>query len=652
MSFLKKKLIKKIENPHDGEKWEIIPEEYYRLFPNGNSDKVPIELLDEILSDKELFEHCSVLFRNNCNLKFIAHRNNIGDTVYYYTFSKSSVINALKENKYRYKKNPNKYTRLNQLIETSEYSFYENEVAESIISIGEKKIKIKDIIKLLGYPITENNFISSLNELNISISELVEILQKPPLNLIQDFRNEEVSIMDGYNFPEDEKKQISQNVNYINNNSYLFNKITGSNYYVLDIINFFKEKNIEEYVKKYDKILGYSFAEIALILNNYIFQNDYEHLFEYAKPGKFIRMPDELRNKLENFIELYIPDPLAEKEFLGDNNYSDVEIDEDLKNKILEEIPANYTDLQKVYFIYKYICANFVYDPYYLAGSQKEKHDINNHKNINNVKNINLNKNQVVCYDISVVLAKLIEALGLPVQVIDSKGKSLIKYGSSHAAVVTKIGYYWIKLDIAEGLIHNDMTYQQLKGEIRNFIILNSVNRTYQNAKREIEEVERELNLKYDSFKKYTDALEEYKAKYANNNAVSFDEKIDIVISSLLEQSIDDTSKILYVKDVIDQIFGEESDKCFVAFVGSKINTRSANEVALGCILVCNKDCETFNSNNSGNRYYFFPNLREFQELTKDQIEELIREKKIIGIDQLEINLRGIDVQLTEDQGR
>ena len=659
MNLFTTSLLKKMKNSNNEDIWVIRKGKYLTLFPDGDDSKISLKLLDEILCNDDLYKYCLELLSKNCYLK-IYKSNSIYDNEFLCcNFSKFSIINALIESKDRYQKDSKKSKKVEELINTSSYDFYLEKVEESYIIIGNKNIKIKDIINWLNSPLTEKNLIITLKKLNITISELIEALKKPPMNLFHIYGTLETSILEGHRFPKEVKKQLVQNISYLNENSYLFNILPNSNYYVLDIIDFFRNNNIEEYVKNNDNILGYSFQEIAIFLNEYLFGEDIEHdilseernFFSYSFSES---LPKNLEEILENFMDLYIPDPLAEKEFLVKNNYSNVEVDEELINQILKEIPENYTDFQKVYFVYKYICANFVYDPYYLAGSQREKYDINHHKQIESVKNINLINNKVVCYDISVIIAKLIERLGLPVQLITSNGKKLNDYGSRHAAVKTKVGEYWIKLDIADGLIHNDMTYQHLTGNVYKFSILNIVKRTCLKAKREMEEVDRDFNEKYDSYKKHVTALNEYRDKYSKNDTVSFDEKIGVVIAAIQNSKIDDTSKILYVKDVIKIVFGGKEDKCFVAFVGSKINTRTKNEIALGCILICN-DSGILTEGELGQKYYLFPNLREYKELSKEQIEELIRTGRIVGIKQFEIDIAGLDAKLNygdNDGGR
>ena len=653
MSLFTKKYLKKMKKSNNEEIWVIKKGQYSKLFPDENERNISSAFIDEIMANDDFYNYCLNRLSNNHPIRIYKSNSELS----YSDFSKLNIINALIKNEYRYY-SLKSIKKIEELFETVSYSCYLEKIANTSVVTGNKEIKVKDIMDLLSSTIIEKDFITQLNQLNITINDLMEILQRPPFFLYHNYRLSQTSILKGYNFPEDIKQTILENVNYLSENSYLFNRLPNSNYYVLDIIDFFKNNNVEEYKKENDTILGYSFPEIAIYLNNYLLGIDIEHdtlskernIFTFT----FIRsLPQELQDTLTEFVDKYIPDPLAEKEFSAQNNYSDVEVDEELINQILKEIPENYTDFQKVYFIYKYVCAHFVYDPYYLAGSQKEKYDINHHKQKESVKNINLVNNNVVCYDISVIIAKLIERLGHPVQLITSDGKKLNDYGSRHAAVKTKVGEYWIMLDIANGLIHNDMTFQQLTGQVNNFSILNIVKRTCLKAEQEMEEVDRDFNEKYDSYKKHVKALDEYKSRYANNDSVSFEEKVQVVISSVLDSQIDDTSKILYVKDVINMVFGGKDDKCFIAFVGSKINTILRNEIALGCILICDERGVLNNESDEGKRYYLFPNLREYKEITKKQIEDLISNKKIIGIRQLEIDLVGLDQKLYyEDEGR
>ena len=90
----------------------------------------------------------------------------------------------------------------------------------------------------------------------------------------------------------------------------MFNILPNSNYYVLDIIDFFRNNNIEEYVKNNDNILGYSFQEIAIFLNEYLFGEDIEHdilseernFFSYSFSESLPKNLEEILEKIKNII--------------------------------------------------------------------------------------------------------------------------------------------------------------------------------------------------------------------------------------------------------------------------------------------------------------------------------------------------------------
>ena len=648
--FNKNRIVKKTKT-RDGIQLEIVSEEYDGLFSKELNDNVSVELLDEILNNKSLYNYCLYILGNkNENLKFLRYRKNIYDTVSYFHYSKLTLIDAFKKNKDRYKNKRVLYNRFKQIISTSEYDFYEDNVKDSLIKVGDKGIKVSNIIKILSSAMDRDSFINELNSMHINIDELLECLSASPINLLtikkDPTEKASASILEGYNFPNNIKAKILKNVEYIKYNSYLFNKVPNSNLYLFDIVDFINNNNMDEYVKNNDNILGLSFVEVAKLLNEFIFKIDYTKT-NVSTHDKYINLwkkviDKELNNKLSKFVDLYIPDPLSEMEFLPANKFRDVQINDELRNKIFSEIPENYTDLQKVYFIYKYLCNNFVYDSIVLAGSQMDEYDINNHRNIDNIKDRDFNNNDVVCWDVSLILAKFIEELGFPTQLVDYDGEIITGYGKTHTAVKTKVGDYLLNLDITNGLIHNDMSIQQLSGQVMFFKILNNTNRVYNKAKKEIEMVDKYFNSKYGKYQRYVSSLEEY-TKMCDKDLVSFDDKVGIIVSCLLNEDIDDTSKILATNKLKEVLFKDRGDNFFIGFVGSKEKDKTENAISLGCILVCN---ENGISNVDNNKYYFFPNLKGYVQLTKQEIEALIRERRVVGIKQLEIEIEGVDEEL------
>ena len=95
--FSKNRIVKKSKT-RDGIQLEIVSEEYDGLFSKELNDNVSVELLDEILNNKSLYNYCLYILGNkNENLKFLRYRKTIYDTISYFHYSKLTLIDLMEK---------------------------------------------------------------------------------------------------------------------------------------------------------------------------------------------------------------------------------------------------------------------------------------------------------------------------------------------------------------------------------------------------------------------------------------------------------------------------------------------------------------------------------------------------------------------------
>lgn len=121
----------------------------------------------------------------------------------------------------------------------------------------------------------------------------------------------------------------------------------------------------------------------------------------------------------------------------NNDNVYDLDTTRDIKlriNDIIRLIPAGYTEVEKVLFVYKYLGKRVIYD-YIIAGLDNEARNLCDKDSIYDV----LFKNRGVCSGIATTFRVIMDELGIECYCIDSK---------NHQWNIIKINGYWYHLDL------------------------------------------------------------------------------------------------------------------------------------------------------------------------------------------------------------
>lgn len=134
-----------------------------------------------------------------------------------------------------------------------------------------------------------------------------------------------------------------------------------------------------------------------------------------------------------------------------DNVYTfdDVIIIKEKINEVINKIPSDYSDIEKVLFLYKYLGKNVHYDKK-MASLNSSERELSDSKSIYN----GLFNGKGVFSGIAVTFRTLMDAIGIECQVVSSK---------EHAWNVVKINGTWYHLDLTWDLCNikhnNDISY-------------------------------------------------------------------------------------------------------------------------------------------------------------------------------------------------
>ena len=110
---------------------------------------------------------------------------------------------------------------------------------------------------------------------------------------------------------------------------------------------------------------------------------------------------------------------MVEHEFHLDNN---------IKSKIINSVPKDFSNVERVIYVYTKLCQIFSYDSIYYF-----KEDAGNHSSIATIENYNEENNEVVCYEFAYILSDVLKDMGI--SYIKERNNTGQKFANSHTNI-------------------------------------------------------------------------------------------------------------------------------------------------------------------------------------------------------------------------
>ena len=431
-------------------------------------------------------------------------------------------------------------------------------------------------------------------------------------------------------------KQIKRAKELIRTREYSFyedniaNKISIDNITIKEIIDLLSkdEKDFDILLKK-ERILGISNQQLVSILNSPPFLLQSEEL----SICKSFNFDDELAQKIiANYVKinyLYSKDELAEQPFFENTfDMSEVEINEKLASDLLKEISSfDFSKLQKIYYIYRRLCQKLTYDEEYFAGSQSRFFSIN-HKDINRLKKINDNNNIVICYEVTMILAKFCEILDIPFNILTYKDKEVLEYGKGHTKIRFKIEDFIVEADPTHGIIRSDLVSEKTEQIVENFLLLNTNPRSKDNFLEQTQEVDDilEINKKEHNF---LDCTEIYQHFYLQDKGeLTIEQRVELLSSLIVETKLDIMDSLEYFLNLRKIIFGiKYNSNCQFIYVSNNKPNDTFKKVCVTLIIVYNNEEDI--EHNKDNNYILIESDKTIQKITKEELQALFDNKKL-----------------------
>ncbi len=235
-----------------------------------------------------------------------------------------------------------------------------------------------------------------------------------------------------------------------------------------------------------------------------------------------------------------------------------MEINEELKNYVINSLPINLTKLEQAIFIYILLCKHFIYDEvFFIMNNQGSIAKY--HEDINNFKNISFYNNKIVCYEFNDIYAYFLTILGIKYQIQDY---SKNKFTKGHANLIFKIDNFLVSADSVSSILMGDLTLAKLNYPVKGLICKNNplefnkivlkIQQLFQDKIQEEtkEDIEKEYNI-------------------SNLMQLSLLERIKIITDKVKRkqfQIIDNISYFLILRNILFK-FDEKISNCRISLI-------------------------------------------------------------------------------------
>ena len=334
------------------------------------------------------------------------------------------------------------------------------------------------------------------------------------------------------------------------------------------------------------------------ITENYVFSDNIERRINSLTSGQY--------------IDFSAVNKLLETE---DTLYEKVELNPELHEVILEQMPDGLSGLEKAAYIYAKMCTILTYDNKFMAANQ-EGEAAEKHKSLDYVGQISPDNNEVVCFEFNMIYAKMLDEQGLHFK---SEFKNLIgdDYGDGHANLEFRDGKFIVRADSVASILGGDIARAKLGLPLTGFECESPNPRTQK-------EFQDKVSAMYElvqSQERDNDPWNEYDSLTENLHPVEFDEKKTILLDRLKSTNLRGIDAMSYALQLRKTLFSEQERKDNVSIVVLRNNAVNGDGPKLEAGAVIAMSGSNLDNRDGNTSYYYLSSERELTSLTLEDIK-------------------------------
>lgn len=379
----------------------------------------------------------------------------------------------------------------------------------------------------------------------------------------------------------------------------------------------------------------------------------YKYFRETGVLNKYM-VPENIYNRYDDIEKLQKIDIQSLNQLLEttDTKHNDFELNEALKNQILEGIPENYSKLEKAIYIYIKMCKLLTYDDEYYAVNQKgiatEKH-----KDINYASNITPSNNSVVCFEFNLIYSKLLNGLGIN---FSSNYKGMIgeAYGIGHANLRFRCDKFLVKADSVTTILKGDLMQAKLNQPLKGLKCTNYNTNTFKEFNQMVtkvyelvatQEKDSKKDVQVEHVQTFEEIMKEYESVTDNIKKIDISEKLSILIDKVNSTNMVGIDSLSYVLQLRNVLFDEyEKVQNITVTIIRNNEPYDKDKIAMASAIFTLNPNNYYNDEDSNIYYYFNPNKRLIP-ITKEELQAKFNDGIFEYIDVNNPPIPGIDAK-------
>lgn len=341
---------------------------------------------------------------------------------------------------------------------------------------------------------------------------------------------------------------------------------------------------------------------------------------EYLKKNNVMQnyaFPDKLEKRMQylmdgRYIDFSAANKLLETE---DTLYEKANLNPELKDAVLEQMPSDISGLEKAAYIYAKMCTMLTYDNKFYAANQKGE-AAEKHKSLDYIEQITPQNNEVVCFEFNMIYAKLLHEQGLHFK-SDYRNMMGEDYGEGHADLAFRDGKFIVKADSVSGILGGDIARAKLGLPFIGFECESKNKRTQQEFQ---DSVSRMYELVQQQEREKS-PWDEYDLLTENLKPVEFDEKESILLEKLKTTSLRGIDAMTYALQLRKALFSEQELKDNVSIVILRNNEVAGQGPKLEAGAVIAMNGSNIDERPNKTSYYYLSSDCELTSLTLEDIK-------------------------------
>ena len=300
-----------------------------------------------------------------------------------------------------------------------------------------------------------------------------------------------------------------------------------------------------------------------------------------------------------------------------------VKLNDDLVEYVLNNMPKDYTDVQKAIFTYLKLCKLFTYDEEFYAEQQSEESN-RKHSDVSKLSEISPTNNSVVCYEINQIFAQFLKSYG-----IDYNASAIFgTYGNGHANLTFKADDYVVQADAVATILGSDLLNAKMHNSITGLVCKNKNSVLKTKFKKLVLQVTEDLKrldpspyVAHDSIDNWQKLISVFVEDPVD---VTIKDKIDIFTDIAVTNTLPPTEKIAYLTKIYNHLFSKDRTT-YMTIIKEKSDPNKFAKPTL--VITYNAQDEITKFEN--NQYVLLRN-NEWIDISREDLQKLF-DKGILG---------------------